>query len=636
VLISYRPAASSTTNPLGQAFVPKVYDGEFREISDLRVERVIHALGAEPSRAEFSIILDSYHRWKDGAGNVYAGARGFEQAVPPGTLGVGMDDAVIVGIPLGGGRVLVIFRGRISDIDVSFSEGGESARLTALDPRRTLDNTDLRGARYAGSGGGIAATDDRLVFNPENLGNYDAGGSEIAGEPLFADPAEADEGKEDPYENYWRLGEFWRYIIGNYAPGEDSRLPSGNGVPELSDSEDAVLPPTDVDGWRPSAAVSRVLGGYGLDWWADPFVVTNRWSVWSPPALPVFRIVTPASAAVKSVRLQPRGEDFSIAGTNVDAGAMRFTTLGSVNHWRIEGDFKEYEACFEFVKLWTEDEETEIQGDPDKGNRAEEGYDVTLDHVRRQWGLNEDNRWPERGAFDFGTFLGEGTWTRKRRRLFAPYATTDDEPRKCIVEVKNTTLDENWHRVGSATVRLLTDRAGIYFDLSDVDGTNSRVRIEGGPDQALEDITGVRITAIVKSDERVAYELSRDESAGSSLTISQTVRDREYRWVKRDTSSAYASEGTGVERNDACSGGPMAAEAEKYEADAKPVGTHFWVSLPWVDLTYRVGDRIGGLDGRGIDLPKQDGEDPISPVVEFATYDFSAQRTRLQLRIGNP
>jgi len=440
VLISYKPVASSATNPLGQAFVPKVYDGEFREISDLRVERVIHALGAEPSRAEFSIILDSYHQWKDGAGNVYAGARGFEQAVPPGTLGAGMDDAVIVGIPLGGGRVLVIFRGRISDIDVSFSNGGESARLTALDPRRTLDNKDLRGARYAGSGGGITATDDRVAFNPDNLGNYDKAGSASAGEPLFADPAEPDEEKEDPWENYWRLGEFWRYIIGNYAPGEDSRLPSGTGVPELSDSEDAVLPPTDVDGWRPTAAVSRVLGSYGLDWWADPFVVANRWSVWSPPALPVFRIVSPGSAAVKSVSLQPRGEDFSILGTNVDAGSMRFTTLGSINHWRIEGDFKEYEACFELKKLWDDQEETQVANNPNRGNRAHEDYDVTLDHVYRQWGLNEDNQWPDREAFDFGGLLGEGTWTRKRRRFFAPYAKTDDEPRKCIVEVKNTHL----------------------------------------------------------------------------------------------------------------------------------------------------------------------------------------------------
>jgi hypothetical protein len=63
-------------------------------------------------------------------------------------------------------------------------------------------------------------------------------------------------------------------------------------------------------------------------------------------------------------------------------------------------------------------------------------------------------------------------------------------------------LDDNWHRVGSATVRLLEDRAGIYFDMTDVDGTSSHVRIEGGPQQKLKDITNVRITAIVKSDSR--------------------------------------------------------------------------------------------------------------------------------------
>jgi hypothetical protein len=632
VLISYRASASSTTNPLGEAFLPKVYDGEFREISDIRVERVVHALGSEPSRAEFSAILDSYHRWKDGQGNVHEGVRGFEQAVPPGSLGVGMDDVVIVGIPLGGGRVLVIFRGRVSDVDVSFSEGGESARLTALDPRRTLDNTDLRGARYADAEGGILATDDCLVFNPDNLGNYDKSGSETAGQPLFTDPVEPDDEEEDPYENHWRLGEFWRYVIGNFAPGDDSRLPSGSTVPELSDSDDAVLPPTDVDGMRPSEAITRVLGSYGLDWWADPFVVVNRWSVWGDPPLPCFRIIPPQSAVVKCVSLQPRGEDFSSFATNVHAGVMTFTTRGSVNHWRIEGDFKEYEACFELKKLWDAEEETQVLDNPNRGNRAHESYEISLDHVFRQWGLNEDNHWPDREAFDFEEFLGEGTWTLKRRRFFPPYAETDDEPRKCIVEVKNTELDDDWHRVGSATVRLLADRAGIYFDSADIDGTNACLRIENGPSQALQDITHVRITAIVKSDVRVVYDAPREETAGSSQGIIKTARDEEFRWVKRHSSSVYAGEGTGVVRDDAALHGPMEKGAAKLREKTEAFGQGLSLSVPWVDFTYHAGDRVSDLDGRGIAFSAKPGDDPSYPKINRVTYDFRGQQTVLDLR----
>ena len=73
----------------------------------------------------------------------------------------------------------------------------------------------------------------------------------------------------------------------------------------------------------------------------------------------------------------------------------------------------------------------------------------------------------------------------------------------------------DWHRVGSATIRFLSDRCGIYFDMTDVDGTNTRVVIEDGPPQALMDLTHVRITAIVQSDDRVTCDAPKQNSAES-------------------------------------------------------------------------------------------------------------------------
>ena len=62
-----------------------------------------------------------------------------------------------------------------------------------------------------------------------------------------------------------------------------------------------------------------------------------------------------------------------------------------------------------------------------------------------------------------------------------------------MIEIKSSKLDNDWHRVGSATVRVVEDRAAIYFDMVDVDGTSARVRVENGSPQALKDITAVRI-----------------------------------------------------------------------------------------------------------------------------------------------
>jgi len=42
--------------------------------------------------------------------------------------------------------------------------------------------------------------------------------------------------------------------------------------------------------------------------------------------------------------------------------------------------------------------------------------------------------------------------------------------------------------------------------MADVDGSVSRVRVEDEEATCLKDITHVRITAIVKSDDRVTYE----------------------------------------------------------------------------------------------------------------------------------
>ena len=633
MLISYKRSTSSG-NPLTEAFLPKVYDAGFHELSDIRVERVVHTLGGEPSRAEFTIVLDSYHRWKDGDGNVHDGVLSMEQAIPPGTLSVGLDDVVIVAIPLGGGRVLVIFRGRIATIDASFSEAGEGATVTALGPRQALDNTDLRGAAFANPSGGILATDQPLLFNPDNLGNYDSAASAANGRPLFGDPVEPGDGG-DAYAGHWHLGDFWRYVVGNFAPGGDSRLPSAAGVPELHDDDDAVLPPTDVDGMKPSQALDMVLGSYGLEWWADPFVIVNRWSVFGEPPLPSFRIVSPDAAPLKSVRLQEPGDDFSRNASNVNAGSMSFSTRFSTNHWRIEGDFKEYEACFELVKLWTDQQEGTVSGDPDKGSRAHEDYEIDLDHVYRQWGLNEDGHWSGRDVFDFETFFGEGTWTRRRRRFHHPYAETDDEPRKCIVEVKNTDLDGNWHRVGSATIRLLNDRCGIYFDMTDVDGTNARVVIEDGPPQALKDLTHVRITAIVQSDDRVTYDAPKQDSAASSQTITRRAEDDTFRWIKRHESSAYGST-TELVRDDAAAGGPMEEAAGKLRkrSESQELGVGF--SMPWLDFTCRVGDRVTGLRGRDIELPTKPGDEPYFPMISRVTYDFRAQRTDLDVRPTKP
>jgi len=197
--------------------------------------------------------------------------------------------------------------------------------------------------------------------------------------------------------------------------------------------------------------------------------------------------------------------------------------------------------------------------------------------------------------------------------------------------VQSEYLATGWHRVASGNVRLLTDRCGIYFDMQDVDGSNSPLIVDDGTTLALMDVSAVRVTAIVKSDERVAYDAQREESAGTSAEIARVLRDEGCRWVKRHSTSAFASEGTGVVHDDSGDVGPMKALAVKARRETEALGSRVDLSLPWVDLSTRVGDRIAEIEGRGIALIRRPGAEPEPAQVGRVTYDFREQRTDLEL-----
>jgi len=167
--------------------------------------------------------------------------------------------------------------------------------------------------------------------------------------------------------------------------------------------------------------------------------------------------------------------------------------------------------------------------------------------------------------------------------------------------------------------------------MTDVDGTNARVVIEDGPPQALMDLTHVRITAIVQSDDRVTCDAPKQDSAASSQSITRTARKTKFRWVKRHSSSAYAS-GTEVVRDDSDENGPMQEAASKLRGRTESMGSGVSFTIPWLDFTCRVGDRVTGLSGRDIELPTKPGDEPSFPMVSRVTYDFRAQRSGLWLR----
>ena len=180
-------------------------------------------------------------------------------------------------------------------------------------------------------------------------------------------------------------------------------------------------------------------------------------------------------------------------------------------------------------------------------------------------------------------------------------------------------------------MRLLSDRAAIYFDMTDIDGTNARLIVDDGATVALEDLTAVRITATIPSDDRVVHEAEKEDASGSSQTTEKTVRKRRFRWLKRDSSSAYAAEGTGVLRNDAAADGPMENAATELREQKSSLGSGIRATIPWLAWNCHLGERICEIDGRDAEMPGCTGEDTRYPHIRAIWFDFHVQVTQLAL-----
>lgn len=100
--------------------------------------------------------------------------------------------------------------------------------------------------------------------------------------------------------------------------------------------------------------------------------------------------------------------------------------------------------------------------------------------------------------------------------------------------------------------------------------------------------------------------------------------------MKRDSSSAYADDGTGVIRNDGADDGAMEEEAKKRREEREALRLGLLLTIPWVDLSFRVGDRIRQIDGRDILLNRKPGGENVFPKVQQITFDFERQQTQLE------
>jgi len=611
------------TNRWTDALSPAVYDEHFQRLSGVTVRSLRHALGKEPGEAVLELELESFRReTRNGTVTTRERRMEFLQAED---APVHMDQMVWVGMPIDRRHVLILFCGRVTDCEAEFSgktgRSMERVRVVARDARHDLAGRQVLGRYYHDAEEGRLGVDLPAVMNPEGVGNRDSAHTwqEGGSTPLFSET-----GNESAA---WRGSDALAYLVGHYGEGLNLEV-SEEGV--QTETLRMELGELNLEGDSCAKAIWKVLRLAGLEGWVDPLVVSGMKMSDIGNLRAFLRLVNPSSAPVRDAKLASAGGPFTSATSEVNEGAMSWSARHIRNAWHVRGALKEYEARFELVKLWTDEEETTVEDNANKGRRGHAVYDATLDPVWRQWGLNEDGHWSERATYDFsGLFAGA---VARRRRFEPPFRSAGDEVRPMVVEVQSALLGAGWYRVGNAAVRVLSDRAGIYFDCEDVDG--SRSGLLAGTSRTfvpLNEISGVRVTAVVESDERVAVSSDRTDASPTELVLEHTVTDESYHWTCRDSSSLYSADGTGVIEDDSGEDGPMVRRATALREQHQGAEVGSQLNIPWVDLSWRPGVRVSQLAGRNIALRASGGEHASYPLVAGVEWDFAEQRTTLTL-----
>ena len=597
-----------------------VFDQDFQPLAGVRVLSLEHRLGPRPGRAVLELVLDSFHRRVvDGWAALSPHRMEFLQDPE---CPLRLDQPVWVGLELDQRRALLLFAGRVTDRAVSFSGSAsppaEAVCLEALDARWTLSTVQVLGQYFWDAASGRVHAQVPALLNPDGEGNRDPQHFAQTGglTPLFADPGAG---------SRWTAADALQYVLGHYAAGRGLELP---GELLAMSALDLPLPELSLEGKSLTEALWEVLSAADLEAWVDPVLVLERSGRELAQAAPVLRLVDRASAPLRAARLAAAGAVFSTGTAELQEGALTFSTRPVRNQWRLQGALTEYEACFQLTPLWSEEEESGA-AESDRTRRGHGDYDPALDHVYRCWGLNEDGRWSDRATYDFSWLFWPAV---PRRRPFLPPFAPPGESRPIVVEVKAQGLPDVWHRVGSGAIRLLPERAGIYLECEDTDGVRSGLRV--GDDRsvvALDRFTAVRLTAVVRSDERPAVTTPRMDGSLTELVLERTVTDESCRRCVRDAGSLYAADGTGAILDDAAEDGPLQRRAEALRQRHQGLGVSARLVIPWIDLTWRPGTRVPGIAGRDVDFGTVGGETPDYPLVTDVVWDLARQTTAVTL-----
>lgn len=511
-----------------------------------------------------------------------------------------------------GSGTVRLFEGTVDGPSLAYSAAGEAAGFNAVDRAAPLLARRVNGQYVplaAGAPAWLSGVD--LVFNPDGRPNmtpqaYAPAGGRTA--RIFAAP-----GAEDAEP--WTAAQAAGYLLAAYVGVGWLVLPTAAELGDLFGSEvienvrleglsvvealEALCRPS---GLRVTVALARLPGG-GI---GRTLVFVGR-----------------GLGRTISLYHQRPDETFTLARTAMEAARVELSWVDALAALHVAGDVRLYESTFELKPGW----DPSLEGqDRETYRRSHSGFGAVAD-VYRRWVLNEAGQYSGQPVdagdpHDFSALFGT-TDLLQRRRRFLPTISTDalGESLGVLVEI-STDGGAGWSRYRGAA-GVLRDECGIVLSDDRLPAEVLRAAEAGQ--------LSVRATATVESDARLAVTVERpglgDDSRGRRRWIDAADR---FRWRKVDATSVL-------------SGGP-ADEVDdsqrliQYAADLWAAQRHApapsRITLPFMSISYRVGDRIDGVRYRAARLARTEGGVPTDPLVEAVVARWSDEagwQTELEL-----
>jgi hypothetical protein len=672
-------------------------DQQYTLVPNARCESIQYREGAEPPVARFRYELDdslassSYpsqfeQLWPLNAAGPYV---------------VQNDDRIVVLAIAPNGRGRVLFDGFAQVPQVNLSPTSQEISFLAIGVAIRCWDSPIGGRyqRHADDpqAGAVVSVDLPTRFNPDGQPNctppgYDVSQSDpTSSYPVFLDPGL--DRQPDP-RSYWTLGKFVRYVLAVQNDEKYVRNPDFTQVDALLQAraplaDSGFVDPDDASDYKAEDVVIRDFDATNMAW---PDVlslqlgyagfgmrfVTGEDDAGNPAqTLEFYRKDAAGQGSPLDLELPDRGADLDPARCNVAALNLMRDTRSIVNAITVETEQRRVEVSVVLAPGFTPAAGDEVAAN--RGQFLRANLSTASGDIRRKYRFYVadeagDGHWDavsgswQIGPLDLSAIFpandkGQSSYVRRLRPGSNMLLSRDSkgQPHRAQLAFSRdykVTVPGVWD--GSGTWQpiaggweLLEDRLGIRVTVDDpecwpIGGYTGTTPQE--PSSTLRGITSqanptspntrfmLRLTTVIDDDLMLPAVLPSRKASPTVFTVRRRADARDH--FRLDTVAPGSLYNLGADPVIVRDDTPLAlAHANQLRAAHELPPLAGSVTIPSLITAFRVGDRVGRINGRDISLQTNlgtgSGESPVYPVIVSLTWDFTGQRQSTVLELAD-